>query len=56
MTVPELQIALNAPLRGALVADWREQPTHRLLMRLPWRLSHDGLVGVNLEPSTSRPM
>jgi hypothetical protein len=55
MTVHELQIALNAPLRSALVADWRKQPTHRLLMRLPWRMSHDGVVRVNLEPFDQPP-
>jgi hypothetical protein len=32
MTVHELQIVLNAPLRSALVVDWRKQPMHRLLM------------------------
>jgi hypothetical protein len=50
MTVHELQIALNAPLGSALVADWRKQPAYRLLMRLPWRMDHRGAVRVNLEP------
>jgi hypothetical protein len=50
MTVHELQIVLNAPLSSALVADWRKQPSYRLLMRLPWRMSHNGVVRVNLEP------
>src|SRR6202790_2325113 len=55
MTLHELQIALNAPLRSALVADWRKQPRHRVLMRLPWRMSHDGVVRVNLEPFDQPP-
>ena len=50
MTVHELQIVLNAPLGSALVADWRKQPNHRLLMRLPWRMDHNGVVRVNVEP------
>jgi hypothetical protein len=50
MTVHELQIALNAPLGSALVADWRKQPRYRLLMRLPWRMSNNNVVRVNLEP------
>ena len=50
MTVHELQIVLGAPLGSALVADWRKQPTYRLLMRLPWRMSQGGVVRINLEP------
>ena len=56
MTVHELQIVLDAPLGSALVADWRKQPTYRLLMRLPWRMSHNGSVRVNWSRSTSRRM
>jgi len=50
MTVHELQITLNAPLGSALVADWRKQPNYRRLMRLPWRMDHNGVVRVNVEP------
>jgi hypothetical protein len=50
MTVHELQIVLNAPLRSGLVADWRKQPIYRSLMRLPWRMDHNGVVRVNVEP------
>jgi hypothetical protein len=50
MTVHELQIMLNAPLGSALVADWRKQPVHRLLMRLPWSMDHTGAVRINLDP------
>jgi hypothetical protein len=55
MTVHELQIVLNAPLGSALVVDWRKQPIHRLLMRLPWRMDHSGAVRVNLEPFDQPP-
>ncbi|WP_407152093.1 hypothetical protein [Bradyrhizobium sp. ORS 86] len=55
MTVHELQIALNVPLGSALVADWRKRPMHRLLMRLPWRMDHRGIVRVNLEPFDRAP-
>jgi hypothetical protein len=55
MTVHELQIALDAPLGSALVADWRRRPVHRLLMRLPWRMDHRGVVRVNLEPFDRAP-
>ena len=50
MTVHELQITLNTTLTSALVADWRKQPVHRLLMRLPWRMDHKGMLRVSLEP------
>ena len=50
MTIHELKIALNAPLSSALVADWREQPIYRSLMRLPWRMDHSGVVRIKLEP------
>src|SRR5215472_9572677 len=55
MTVHELQIALDAPLRSALVADWRKRPVHRLPMRLPWRMDHRGVVRINLEPFDRAP-
>jgi hypothetical protein len=56
MTVHELQISLSAPLGSALVVDWRKkQPAYRLLMRLPWRMSHDRIVRVNLEPFDQPP-
>jgi hypothetical protein len=55
MTVHELQIVLNAPLRSALVVDWRKQPRYRLLMRLPWRMSHNNMVRMRLEPFDQPP-
>jgi hypothetical protein len=50
MTIHELQIVLNAPLASALVADWRQQPGYRTLMRLPWSMDHNRVVRVSLEP------
>ncbi len=47
-TVHELQIALNAPVTSALVADWRKQPFYRSLMRLPWTMTYDNKVRVRL--------
>jgi hypothetical protein len=55
MTVHELQIALRAPLAGALVADWRARPMYRSLMRLPWRMDHNNVVRVNVEPFDQPP-
>lgn len=55
MTVHELQIALNAPLASALVADWRRRPIHRALMRLPWRMDHRGVVRIELDPFDRAP-
>ena len=55
MTVHELQIVLSAPLGSALVVDWRKQPRWRLFMRLPWRMSHNNMVRVNLEPFDQPP-
>jgi hypothetical protein len=55
MTVHELQIVLNAPLSSALVVDWRRQPAHRWMMRQPWRMSHDNMVRINVEPFDQPP-
>jgi hypothetical protein len=55
MTVHELHILLGAPLGSALVVDWRKQPAWRRLMRLPWRMSHDNMVRINLEPFDQPP-
>src|SRR5215471_18027944 len=55
MTVHELQIVLNAPLSSALVVDWRKQPRYRRFMRLPWRMNHNNMVRVNLEPFDQPP-
>jgi len=54
-TIHELQIGLKVPLSSALVTDWRKQPFYRLLMRLPWRMDHDGAVRINLEPFDQPP-
>jgi hypothetical protein len=55
MTIHELQISLSAPLGSALVVDWRRQPKYRFLMRLPWRMSHNNMVRVKLEPFDQPP-
>ncbi len=49
-TIHELQIGLRVPLGSALVADWRKQPLHRSLMRLPWTMTHNSVVRVRLGP------
>lgn len=55
LTINELQIALKQPLGSALVADWRGMPYYRLLMRLPWSMTHNNVVRVNLEPFEGSP-
>lgn len=55
MTFHELQIVLGAPLANALVADWRRQPFHRSLMRLPWRMRGNTVVRINVEPFDQTP-
>ena len=54
-TIHELQITMNQRLSSALVADWRDQPFYRSLMRLPWTMSGGNVVRVNLEPFTEEP-
>jgi hypothetical protein len=54
-TVHELQIVLSAPLGSALVVDWRDQPRWRRFVRLPWRMSHNNMVRINLEPFDQPP-
>ena len=46
---------LVVKIGSALVVDWRKQPRWRLLMRLPWRMSHDKILRVNLEPFDQPP-
>jgi len=54
-TIHELQIGLNMLLSNALVVDWRKQPFHRSLMRLPWSMGTSNVVRVNLEPFNQQP-
>ncbi len=54
-TIHELQIGLNMLLSNALVVDWRKQPFHRSLMRLPWSMGASNVVRVNLEPFNQQP-
>ncbi len=50
LEMEELHIKLARPVQSALLADWRRLPIWRLLMRLPWQMSHDGIVRINLQP------
>jgi hypothetical protein len=46
----ELQIRLKSSLDSALLADWRRLPIWRLLMKLPWTMTHDNVVRIPLAP------
>ncbi len=46
----ELHFRLRVPLDRALLADWRDLPIWRLLMKLPWKMSHDNVVRIPLAP------
>jgi hypothetical protein len=50
----ELQIHLDVPLEHALLADWRNLPLWRLLMKLPWHMGKDGVIRIPLEPFQPR--
>jgi hypothetical protein len=52
----ELQFRLKMPLAQALLADWRRRlPIWRLLMKLPWSMTHDNTVRVALAPFAPPP-
>jgi hypothetical protein len=51
----ELQIRLKTSLDNALLVDWRDLPIWRLLMKLPWTMSHDNVVRIPLAPFASPP-
>jgi hypothetical protein len=53
--VNELTIKLARSLPNALIADWRSLPWHRLIMKLPWTMTRDNTVRINLEPFAGRP-
>ncbi|KUO64670.1 MAG: hypothetical protein APF80_09725 [Alphaproteobacteria bacterium BRH_c36] len=55
MMTHELQIKLSQPLEQALLADWRKMAFYRLLMRLPWTMSHNNTIRINLEPFDDPP-
>jgi hypothetical protein len=54
-TSNELLIRLKHPLGRALIADWRKQPLHRRLMRLPWRMTHDNTIRIALDAFENEP-
>ncbi len=51
----ELQIQLKTSLDNALLVDWRDLPIWRLLMKLPWTMTHDNVVRIQLAPFASPP-
>lgn len=53
--INELTLKLAQSLPSALIADWRSLPYHRLLMKLPWTMTRDNTVRINLEPFASQP-
>ena len=55
IVVTELEITLSRDIGGAVMADWRHLPWHRLLMRLPWRMPNDATVLIDLEPFDGDP-
>ncbi|MEO0730592.1 MAG: hypothetical protein AAFR23_01475 [Pseudomonadota bacterium] len=52
--INELEITLSRGINDAVLADWRDLPWHRLLMRLPWRMPNDRVLLVDLEPFAGR--
>jgi hypothetical protein len=55
MTLHELQIALKQPLSSALIADWRKIPWYRIPMRLPWKMAHNNVIRITLDPLDQPP-
>lgn len=55
ITFHEVHIALNQPVTRALMADWRKAPAWRLLMRVPWRMSHDNVIRIRVDPFDREP-
>lgn len=55
MTVHELHIGLKQPFQSALVADWRKVAWYRLFMRLPWKMTHDNVIRIKLDPLDREP-
>lgn len=55
LTIHELQIALKVPLDKAMIADWRRVPWHRMLMRLPWKMTYNNIIRVRLDPFEKPP-
>lgn len=51
----ELQFRLRTSLDRALLADWRGMPVWKLLMKLPWSMTHENVVRVALAPFAPPP-
>lgn len=54
-TLYELQIGLGQPLGSALIADWRQVPWWRRLMRLSWKMTSDNVVHIRVDPFDRSP-
>lgn len=55
LTLHKLQITLKQPLNTALVADWRQVPWYRMLMRLPWTMTPTNDIVITLDPFDHEP-
>lgn len=51
----ELLFRLKVPLDQALLTDWRRLPIWRLLMKLPWSMTHDNAVRIPMAPFAPPP-
>jgi hypothetical protein len=45
----DMMLTLKAPLTEALLADWRQRPLLRRLMRLPWSLRKGNRIRIPLD-------
>lgn len=54
-TLHEVQIGLSQPLTSALIADWRQVPWWRRGMRLCWKMTHDNVVRIRVDPFDRSP-
>ncbi len=45
----ELRISLQDPFDRALIADWRQRPYYRFLMRLPWTTGPENTIRIPLD-------
>ena len=52
---PELHIVLSQPIERGLIADWRQRPAWRYLMRLPWTMPSADVIRIPLDPFDKSP-
>ena len=55
LTVHEMQLKLRQPLPQSLMVDWRSLPWYRLIMRVPWKMSHDNVIRQKLDVFDQQP-